>query len=134
LTPIPQNFTPYYIVGVITCSVILVSYLGYTKRLRIFDKPDYFGPEWQDIEKDYEAKLGQLVKPLYFGTGKGAIIKTICDDDYHSLLDILEHSGLEEGEFWDTFYELLSEGVLESTERGLYKVRNDIKKQWLACR
>jgi hypothetical protein len=29
-----------------------VSYLVYNKRLRIFDKPDYFGPEWQDIEKE----------------------------------------------------------------------------------
>jgi protocatechuate 3,4-dioxygenase beta subunit len=132
LIPIPANFTPYYVVGVITGSVILVSYLGYTKRLRIFDKPDYFGPEWQDIEKESGGKLEQDVKPLYFGTDKGVIIKTICVDDYHTLSDILEHSGLEESIFWDTFYELLSEGKLETTENSLYVVRNEIKKQWLA--
>ena len=134
LTSIPPNFTPYYVVGVITFSVILVSYLGYTKRLRIFDKPDYFGPEWHDIEKEYDAKLRQYIKPLYFGTDKGAIIKTIGVDNYHNLSDILEHSGLEESAFRDTFNELLIEGVLETTETGLYVVRNDIKKQWLACR
>ena len=88
--------------------------------------------EWQDIEK--EAKVVQLIKPLYFGADKGVIIKTICVDGYHNLPDILEHSGLEEREFWDTFYELLSDGELESTENSLYIVRNDIKKQWLVSR
>jgi hypothetical protein len=75
--------------------------------------------------------LEQLVKPLYFGTGKGAIIKTICVDDYYTLSDILDHSGLEEIEFLGAFYELLRDSELESTLADLYILRNDIKKNGL---
>jgi len=69
--------------------------------------------------------------PLHFETDKGEILKTICINDFHSLSDIQEYSGLEDYRFWDAFYELITEGELESNERGFYQVREDIKKQWL---
>ena len=50
----------------------------------------------------------ERVIPVHFETDKGEIIKTICINDFQSLSDIQEYSGLEDYRFWDAFYELIT--------------------------
>jgi len=127
LTHISFNYTPYILLASATCA-LAIGYYYQAYILENLSMPFRSKSEISQVKENLEESM----LPFYYGSNKGKIIKTICVDDYHGLSDIREHSGLDERDFSDTFYDLLSKGELESTEKGLYLVRNDIKKHWLA--
>ncbi|TFH46463.1 MAG: hypothetical protein E4G94_02370 [ANME-2 cluster archaeon] len=72
-----------------------------------------------------------VVKPSFFGTDKGAIVKAMCIDGCSSLSEIQHLSNLSEAGFWDSFYSLLSDGSIESTDKGGYNVRKTLTESWI---
>ena len=131
LSLIPFNYRPFILLATVA-GFISVVYIYWSSNKATLPKITHlFKSEPILKEEILDEKIVERIKPVYFDSDKGAIIKTICIDGFHNLSDIHKHSELEDNRFWDAFYELLTEGELETNNKGQYQVREDIKKQWL---
>jgi hypothetical protein len=125
LIPMPFNYTPFILVA----SLVGAIFIGYNYSFNVLENRSK--PMSKPTINQVDVNIEEDMLPYYYGSKKGKIIKTICIDNRHKLSDIRKHSGLEEDEFNDVFLDLLNNGDLKSTEKGLYVVRNDIRNQWL---
>jgi hypothetical protein len=115
LYPISLNYTPIIITSLIFGAIVIAAFLWSQKSIPFYQKITQKLPRVEVSEEPLEV---ETIEPSYLGDYKEIIIKVIYDDGVHNFYDIRKNSGLEDDVFWDAFYELLSQGILVSNDKG----------------
>ena len=108
--------------------VLIALYLGSEKSISFYQILDKIGSR-STVSVNHMESIG-FIEPAFYGSDKGIILKVMCIDGGSSLSDIQYYCDLDDANFWDAFYGLLSDGSVESSETGDYFVNNELARQW----
>jgi hypothetical protein len=109
-------------------AVVIALYLRSEKSISFYQVLDKIVTRSTISESQMESF--SLIEPPFYGSDKGIIINALCKEGTSSLSDIRDFSDIEDDRFWIAFYELLSEGSVESSETGGFFVTKILAQQW----